>query len=365
MRVMKFSVSPVVRVAVEPKNAGDLPKLVEGLKRLAKSDPMVQCIFEESGEHIIAGAGELHLEICLKDLEEDHACIPIKKSDPVVSYRETVIEESEIMCLSKSPNKHNRLFCKARPLPDGLAEAIEKGDVNPQDDPKNRAKILAEKFEFDATDARKIWCFGPEGNGPNLLIDVTKGVQYLNEIKDSVVAGFQWATKEGVLCDENMRGIRFDIHDVTLHADAIHRGGGQIIPTARRVFYASVLTAKPRMQEPVYLVEIQCPEAAVGGIYGVLNRRRGVVFEESQIAGTPMFIVKAHLPVNESFGFTADLRSNTGGQAFPQCVFDHWQILPGDPFDSNSRPGQVVAETRKRKGLKEGIPSLDNFYDKL
>lgn len=112
-----------------------------------------------------------------------------------------------------------------------------------------------------------------------------------------------------------MRGIRFDIHDVTLHADAIHRGGGQIIPTARRVFYASVLTAKvnsilriqtinlkPRLQEPVYLVEIQCPEAAVGGIYGVLNRRRGVVFEESQIAGTPMFIVKAHLPVNESFG---------------------------------------------------------------
>lgn len=365
MRVMKFSVSPVVRVAVEPKNAGDLPKLVEGLKRLAKSDPMVQCIFEESGEHIIAGAGELHLEICLKDLEEDHACIPLKKSDPVVSYRETVTEESDIMCLSKSPNKHNRLFCKAKPLPDGLAEAIEKGDVNANDDPKNRAKILAEKFEFDATDARKIWCFGPEGTGSNLLVDVTKGVQYLNEIKDSVVAGFQWATKEGVLCDENMRGVRFDIHDVTLHADAIHRGGGQIIPTARRVFYASVLTAKPRLQEPVYLVEIQCPEAAVGGIYGVLNRRRGVVFEESQIAGTPMFIVKAHLPVNESFGFTADLRSNTGGQAFPQCVFDHWQVLPGDPFEASSRPAQVVAETRKRKGLKEGIPTLDNFFDKL
>jgi elongation factor 2 len=144
---------------------------------------MVQCIFEESGEHIIAGAGELHLEICLKDLEEDHACIPLKKSDPVVSYRETVIEESDMMCLSKSPNKHNRLFCKAKPLPDGLAESIEKGEVNPTDEPKNRARILAEKFEFDATDARKIWCFGPEGTGPNLLVDVTKGVQYLNEIK--------------------------------------------------------------------------------------------------------------------------------------------------------------------------------------
>src|SRR5665811_1525763 len=122
---MKFSVSPVVRVAVEPRNPADLPKLVEGLKRLAKSDPMVQIIIEESGEHIVAGAGELHLEICLKDLEEDHAGIPIKKSDPVVSYRETVSEESSITCLSKSPNKHNRLFMKACPMPEGLPEDID------------------------------------------------------------------------------------------------------------------------------------------------------------------------------------------------------------------------------------------------
>jgi len=365
MKVMKFSVSPVVRVAVEPKNPADLPKLVEGLKRLAKSDPMVQCIIEESGEHIIAGAGELHLEICLKDLEEDHACIPIKKSDPVVSYRETVSEESDQMCLSKSPNKHNRLFMKAVPMPDGLAEDIDKGEVNPRDDFKVRGRYLCDKYEYDITEARKIWCFGPDGTGPNLLIDCTKGVQYLNEIKDSVVAGFQWATKEGVLAEENMRASRFNIYDVTLHADAIHRGGGQIIPTARRCLYACALTAAPRLMEPVYLCEIQCPENAVGGIYGVLNRRRGIVFEESQVAGTPMFVVKAHLPVNESFGFTADLRSNTGGQAFPQCVFDHWQILPGDPLELNSKPYHIVQDTRKRKGLKEGLPDLASYLDKM
>merc|ERR1712131_402130 len=249
MRVMKLSVSPVVRVAVEPKNPADLPKLVEGLKRLAKSDPMVLTIIEESGEHIVAGAGELHLEICLKDLEEDHACIPLKKSDPVVSYRETVQDESDQVCLSKSPNKHNRLFMKAVPMPEGLPEDIDSGEVNPRQDIKVRGRFLSEKYEFDATDARKIWCFGPDTNGPNILVDVTKGVQYLNEIKDSVVAGFQWAPKAGVLCDENMRGVRFNIHDVTLHADAIHRGGGQIIPTARRVLYASVLTASPRLME--------------------------------------------------------------------------------------------------------------------
>jgi len=365
MRVMKFSVSPVVRVAVEPKNPADLPKLVEGLKRLAKSDPMVQCIIEESGEHIIAGAGELHLEICLKDLEEDHACIPIKKSDPVVSYRETVSDESTETCLSKSPNKHNRLFMRAQPMPDGLAEDIDKGKVNPRDDFKVRARYLCDTYEYDITEARKIWCFGPDGTGPNILMDCTKGVQYLNEIKDSVVAGFQWATKEGVLCEENMRGVRFNIYDVTLHADAIHRGGGQIIPTARRCLYACQLTAAPKFMEPVYQCEIQCPETAVGGIYGVLNRRRGIVFEENQIAGTPMFIVKAYLPVNESFGFTADLRSNTGGQAFPQCVFDHWQVLPGDPLEAGSKPNIVLNDTRKRKGLKEGLPDLSSYLDKM
>merc|ERR1712137_914061 len=151
----------------------------------------------------------------------------------------------------------------------------------------------------DVGEARKIWSFGPEGTGPNLLMDCTKAVQYLNEIKDSVIAGFQWASKEGVLCEENMRGVRYNIYDVTLHADAIHRGGGQIIPTARRVIYASQLTAAPRLLEPVYLVEIQCPEVAVGGIYGVLNRRRGHVFAEEQRPGTPLYTIKAYLPVME------------------------------------------------------------------
>jgi elongation factor 2 len=365
LKVMKFSVSPVVRVAVEAKNPAELPKLVEGLKRLAKSDPMVQCIIEESGEHIVAGAGELHLEICLKDLEEDHACIPIKISDPVVSYRETVIDESNQVCLSKSPNKHNRLYMKAVGMPDGLAEDIDRNEITPRQEFKARARYLNEKYDYDVTEARKIWAFGPEGTGPNLMMDVTKGVQYLNEIKDSVVAGFQWATKEGPLSDENVRGVRFNLHDVTLHADAIHRGGGQIIPTARRCLYACMLTAQPRYLEPVYLVEIQCPESAVGGIYSVLNRRRGVVIEEMQVPGTPMFVVKAHLPVNESFGFTADLRAHTGGQAFPQCVFDHWQVMSGDPYEAGNKTSTVMHETRKRKGLKEGVPELENYLDKL
>jgi len=366
IRVMKFSVSPVVRVAVECKSPSDLPKLVEGLKRLSKSDPMVQTSIEESGEHIVAGAGELHLEICLKDLREEYCGgIELKTSDPVVSYRETVTETSNQICLSKSPNKHNRLYVTAEPLKAGIAEDIDDGKITEKDDPKARARYLAETYEWDPNDARKIWCFGPENTGPNILTDVSKGVQYLNEIKDSCVAAFNWATKDGVLCEENVRGVRFNVHDVTLHADAIHRGGGQIIPTARRVFYAAMLTAKPSIMEPVYLVEIQCPESAMGGIYSVLNRRRGHVFAEEQKVGTPMYMVKAYLPVMESFGFTADLRSHTSGQAFPQCVFDHWQSLTGDPLELGSKPNVIVLGIRKRKGINEEIPELDRFLDKL
>jgi elongation factor 2 len=365
MKVMRFSVSPVVQVAVEVKNAADLPKLVEGLKRLSKSDPCVQAWISETGEHIVAGAGELHLEICLKDLQEDHAGVPLKISDPVVPYRETVKAESSIVALSKSQNKHNRLYIKAMPIDEELTKAIEAGTVSSRDDFKARARVLADEYGWDVTDARKIWCFGPDTTGPNLLVDVTKGVQYLNEIKDSCVAALQWATKEGVCAEENMRGVRFNILDVTLHADAIHRGGGQIIPTCRRACYAACLLATPGLQEPVYMVEIQCPENAIGGIYSCLNKRRGQVFSEEQRPGTPMFTVKAYLPVNESFGFNGELRSHTAGQAFPQCVFDHWEVMTGSPLDKGSKLEELVTKMRVRKGLKPDIPALDTYYDKL
>jgi len=362
---MKYSVSPVVRVAVEARNPADLPKLVEGLKRLAKSDPLVLCFIEESGEHIVAGAGELHLEICLKDLQDDFMNgAPLKISEPVVSYRETIAEVSSIQCLSKSANKHNRLFCRGNPLTEELCIDIDDGKAGAETDPKLRAKLLQEKYEWDGADAKKIWCYGPDGSGPNVIVDVTKGVDNMNELKDSFIAAWMWATKEGVLSDENMRGIRVNIEDITMHADAIHRGGGQIIPTARRVTYACCLTASPRLMEPVFLVDIQTVESAMGGIYNVLTRRRGIIIGEENRPGTPIYNVRAFLPVAESFGFTAALRAATSGQAFPQMVFDHWQQFPGDPLV----PGlaqTTVTTIRVRKGLKPEIPTLDQFFDKL
>lgn len=163
-----------MRVAVEVKNASDLPKLVEGLRKLAKSDPLVVITTESNGEHIIAGCGELHVEICLKDLEEDFAKCELKKGNPVVSYKETVTAESSQSCLSKSPNKHNRIYCKALPLTDELSNAIEADKVNAKQDVKIRYKILQDEFGWDPNDAKKIWCFGPETTGANLLVDVTK-----------------------------------------------------------------------------------------------------------------------------------------------------------------------------------------------
>jgi elongation factor 2 len=369
IRPLKFSVSPVVRVAVECKNSADLPKLVEGLKRLSKSDPLVFISQEETGENIVAGAGELHLEICLNDLQNEFMSgAPIKISDPVVSYRETIRDKSNQTCLSKSPNKHNRLFAEAAPMTEELQKDIEEGKVSSQPkDAKEQARYLADTYGFDVEDVstKKLWAFGPDGNGSNWLMDSTRAVQYLNEIKESVNSGFQWGTRQGPLCSESVRGVILKLLDVTLHADAIHRGMGQILPTARRVLYACIFTAQPTVMEPMYLADITVPMDEAGGVYSTLSLRRGEIVEEIPRAGTPMTAIRAYLPVNESFGFTTALRAATGGKAFPQCSFDHWQTMNGDPFTPGNKVFEIVKDARKRKGLKEELPPLDEFLDKL
>merc|ERR1712147_180620 len=361
--VMKFSVSPVVRVAVEPKTAGDLPKLVQGLNRLAKSDPMVQIIHMKSGEHVVAGAGELHLEICLKDLQEDFMNnTPVRISPPVVSYRETVTETGP-KCLSKSANKHNRIFLHAEPLDDDLITAIVDDKFRMNMNEKDRSEFMRENFEWDRKETKTIWALGPDGHGPNMIKNETTGVQYLLEIKESVVQGFNWACNTGPLAEEELQGVRYNLEDVTMHADSIHRGMGQIMPPARRCMYAALMTSKPSLLEPMYLAEITAPMSVVGGIYSTLSKRRGITQGEYPRPGTPLTVVKAFLPVAESFGFTAALRSNTGGQAFPQCVFDHWNVLAGNAMERGPS-FDVVMKIRKRKAIGE-IPPLDRYLDKL
>jgi elongation factor 2 len=333
------------------------------MKKLSKSDPCVQIIITDT-EHIVAGVGELHIEICLNDLRSFMKS-EIKVSDPVVPFRETITAKSSQICLAKSPNKHNRLYMTAEPLQSELVDMMTDKKITIRDDVNTRSKILVSEFGWDPNDSKKIWSMGPEGDEEtNMMVDTTKGVQYLNEIRDHVNNGFQWATGRGVLCEEPMRGVRFNLIDVTLHADTIHRGGGQLIPPSRNVMYGAMLTAQPAIMEPIYLVEIQVPDTSVGTIYSCLNHKRGRVISEEKSIGN-LNIIKGHLPVMESFGFCGYIREHTSGQAFPQMVFSHYEIVPGSPFDVDTPCGKIVRDVRKRKGLPETIPSLDKYLDRL
>jgi len=366
---MKYSVSPVVRVAVECCNASDLPKLMEGLKRLAKSDPLVLCYTAPTGEHVIAGAGELHLEICIKDLKEDFMKgAPVKISEPVVSFSESVTEETCMDIIAKSPNKHNRIYMRAEPITgcEEFIAAIEAGDITMEQEMKIRARNMADDFGWDVTDARKVWTFGcPPDAKANVLVDTTKAVQYLNEIKDSCIGAFIQASAAGILCEESMRGIRFNMKDVTMHADAIHRGAGQIMPPCKRAMYACQIKSGPSLLEPMFVADITVPSGALAGVYNTLNARRGEVEGKTETAGTPLCKIRAFLPVLESFGFTALLRQNTGGQAFPQLIFSHWKAVEGSPYDEGSMAEKIATKVRSRKGLKDGMPAFNDYYDKL
>merc|ERR1719440_1055117 len=339
-RRVNFTVSPVVRISVEPKVTKELPKMVIGMQRLDKSCPLVEVTTEESGRHNVAGVGVEHMRILQKDLEKEFLDgIALTWGAPSVQYRETVTDESSQMCLSKSPNKHNRLFVKAEPMDEQVNRAIEANRIYPTQDLKTRTKILEKEFGWDKTDALKIWGFGPAPeeagapSGANLIVDQTKGIQYLNEIKESVNSGLLWATREGPLCEENMRGIRFNLMDVKLHADSIHRGMGQIQPTGRRVFYASMLCAMPRFQEPIFIANIVAPEDQVAGIRQALAAKRGELLTEDVNAGK--VTVTGYLPVVETIGndpFTKVLQTKTSGKAFANYAFDHWKTVEADPL---------------------------------
>jgi len=362
IKCMKFSVSAIVRCAVEPADPSDLNKFIEGLKRLGKSDQLIQ-LEVDNGQHIIAGAGELHLEVCLKDLEK-YAKVPIKKSEPIVKYKETVSTKSDQDCLAKTPNKLNRIYMTAEPLSERFCTDIDEGRISLNQDAKQRARYLVTEHDFDVNESKKIWCFGPNQFDSNILVDTTKGIASSNDVTDTIVAGFQWGSSEGVVCQENLRGVRFNLVDLEYHPDAAHRKSAQIIPTVRRVMMSSMLTAKPVLVEPIYLVEIQCPENAVGQVYHLLGKKRSQILEESKINGTLLYNIKAYMPVNESTGFTSELREKTSGKAFPQCSFHHWQILPGDPFDINCKAGQICQKIRRMKNMSD-LPKLSDYLDRL
>ncbi|XP_041087598.1 116 kDa U5 small nuclear ribonucleoprotein component isoform X2 [Polyodon spathula] len=329
-RPLKFNTASVIKIAVEPVNPSELPKMLDGLRKVNKSYPSLTTKVEESGEHVILGTGELYLDCVMHDLRKMYSEIDIKVADPVVTFCETVVETSSLKCFAETPNKKNKITMIAEPLEKGLAEDIENEVVQITWNRKKLGEFFQTKYDWDLLAARSIWAFGPDTTGPNILVDDTLPSEVdkalLGSVKDSIVQGFQWGTREGPLCDEPIRNVKFKILDAVIAQEPLHRGGGQVIPTARRVVYSAFLMATPRLMEPYYFVEVQAPADCVSAVYTVLARRRGHVTQDAPIPGSPLYTIKAFIPAIDSFGFETDLRTHTQGQAFSLSVFHHWQV---------------------------------------
>lgn len=378
-RPLKFNDSAVVKVAIEPLLPAELPKMIEAMRRLSKSYPLAQTRVEESGEHVVLGTGELYMDCLLHDLRCLFSDIEVKVADPTVALCETVVESSLLKCFADTPNGRNRLTMLAEPLEPGLAADIESERVSLSWTKKQVSDFfIGDKYEWDLLASRSVWAFGPDAQSPNIFMDDTLAGEVnkplLQTVRDSIVQGFRWGCREGPLCEEPVRNVKFKLMDVSLAGEPLHRGGGQMIPTARRAAYSSFLTATPRLMEPVYLVQIQAPVDVVPSLYPVLARRRGHIVQDAPKAGTPFYTVKAYIPVMDSFGFETDVRSFTQGQAYCSQVFDHWAVVPGDPLDSNVilhvlEPSPPLAlakdylvKTRRRKGLNEEV-SVAKYVD--
>lgn len=360
LKVMRFIASPVVRVAVEAadaKSPGDLQKLQAGLRSLAQSDPTIEfTIDDQTGENIMAGAGELHLEVRIKTLS-DMTGVRVRAKDPVVKYCESVSTVGEA-CLAKSSNKHNRLYLQSEPLDDDLVSALEAGSISVAAD-KARVDDFAEHgWSRDA--AKKIVAI----QGSCVLVNQVVG-QDISPIIDGIINGFRLFCSRGSLANENVRGVRFNIVDCKLHADGVHRRADQIEPMCRRAFNAAFLASEPQLLEPVFLVDVQVDATYIRDCCSVLKRRRGEITADNVLEGSNVHQLQAFLPVADSFGFNGELRGASSGRAIPSCAFSHWQVVDGDPRDTSDRAGSTVESIRLYKGLAASPPALSDFADRL
>jgi elongation factor 2 len=346
---LRYISEPVVTIAIEPKKSSDLPKLVEALRKMAIEDPTLHVkINQETGEYLIAGMGQLHLEIALWDLKQ-RTGIEVVTSPPIVVYRES-IRKSAGPFEGKSPNKHNRVYVVIEPLNEETLRLLEAGKVYDDQDWRERAKVLREEADWDADEARGIWAID---DFFNIFVDATKGVQYLRDVKDTLVSGFRWALAEGPLCHEPCRGVKVKLIDALIHEDPAHRGPAQLMPALRDATFAAFLSAKPTLLEPVLKIEAKCPADYISGLTRVLMTRRGkIVSLETQEL---LMILKGEIPVAETFDLANEIRSATTGRAFWATEFKGWQSVP------ESMLQDLILKIRERKGLPKTIPKPEDF----
>ncbi len=342
---IKHYAEPVVTKSIEAKDPKRLPELIKALREVSKEDPTITVdINEETGEHLIAGMGELHLEVVERMIQEDKK-VKVTTSKPIVVYRET-IKKPSLEVKTKTPNRHNEFVMQAVPLEEEVAEAIHKEDIE-QGKPKN-SKELEQKLRelgMDKDEARKVWTVKED----NILINASRGVQYLNEVKELLVQSFEEAVNSGPLADEKISKVKLLIKDASLHEDAVHRGPAQVIPTIKKGIKATILTADPVMLEPKKKIFIDVPREYMGKVTSDIGSRRGEVLDMKQEGKLSKIQVK--LPVEQTFGFSSDIRSLTQGKAIWSQEYSGYEVLP------KSLQQEIIQEIRQRKGLKKEIPN--------
>jgi elongation factor 2 len=347
---IKYVSEPVVTIAVEPKHPKDLPKLVEALRRITVEDPnLIVKINEESGETLMAGMGVLHLEIATSLLQE--AGLNITTTQPLINYRETIRTKAGPI-MSKSPNKHNKIFMRIESLGDEIIELIRNGQIKEDMDKKEMAKILREKG-WNADEARNVAAIDVSGN---MLIDETKGVQFIQESMDSIKSGFDDIIHSGPIAHESVRGVKFVLHHFVPHEDPAHRGLAQLMPATRRAMLGSMLIADPVLLEPILGMEVKCPQEQIGTVAGILSGKRGKLLNVEQKG--VISIIQGEIPASETFDLSEIMRGGTAGKAMWSTYFKTWQPVPQSIFRN------LVGEIRKRKGLNPEPPKPDEFIDK-
>ena len=347
---IKYVSEPVVTIAVEPKHPKDLPKLVEALRRITVEDPnLIVKINEETGETLMSGMGVLHLEIATSLLHE--AGLEITTTQPLINYRETVRTKAGPI-MSKSPNKHNKIFLRIEPLAEDVVEMVRTGRIHEDMDKKEIARLLREKG-WNADEARKVSAVDVGGN---MLIDETKGVQFIQESMDSIKSGFDDVVHSGPIAHESVRGAKFILHHFVPHEDPAHRGLAQLMPAARRAMLGSILIADPVLLEPILGIEVKCPQEQIGTVAGVLSGKRGKLLNVDQKG--LISIIQGEVPAAETFDLSEVMRGGTAGKAMWSTYFKTWQAVPQSILRS------IVADIRKRKGLNPEPPGHDEFIDK-
>ncbi len=348
--LIKHYSDPVVTVAIEAKNTADLPKLIDVLRSISKADPSIQVeINTETGEHLMAGMGELHLEIIQYRIEKEQG-VPITASEPIVVYRESVDRPSQAF-EGKSPNKHNRFMFEVEPLEQTVVNAIHEGNIPSGERIKDK-KALAKDLQdlgMGKDESRSLVAI----EGYNMLLDRTKGIQYLYETMELVKDAFKEVVDRGPLANEKVMGLKVKLVDAKLHEDSIHRGPAQVIPAVRNAIYGAMVLGGRMLLEPKQKLFIQVPDTVMGDAVREIQQRRGDIENMEQEGENTE--ISAKVPVAEMFGFASAIRGATAGRALWSTENSGFERVPRE------LEHQVVRGIRLRKGLKEE-PYDANYY---